>query len=150
MVVTQHQSGFLRCFPNALKLFPQTGATSQQIRFYIIPFKLLCPVIPSAGSHILGATFYRQPAEYRPQVIIKREHNFRIFPCTDYHHVSRTSMQQNPAKIILAYNPYFTPVRKQPNLRSLFLNLFLTFPSFSARIKSELKTRLRENQICTE
>lgn len=78
MVVTQHQSGFLRCFPNALKLFPQTGATSQQIRFYIIPFKLLCPVIPSAGSHILGATFYRQPAEYRPQVIIKREHNFRI------------------------------------------------------------------------
>lgn len=46
MVVTQHQSGFLRCFPNALKLFPQTGATSQQIRFYIIPFKLLCPVIP--------------------------------------------------------------------------------------------------------
>lgn len=64
MVVTQHQSGFLRCFPNALKLFPQTGATSQQIRFYIIPFKLLCPVIPSAGSHILGATFYRQPAEY--------------------------------------------------------------------------------------
>ena len=45
---------------------------------------------------------------------------------------------------------YFTPVRKQPNLRSLFLNLFLTFPSFSARIKSELKTRLRGNQICTE
>lgn len=114
MVVTQHQSGFLRCFPNALKLFPQTGATSQQIRFYIIPFKLLCPVIPSAGSHILGATFYRQPAEYRPQVIIKREHNFRIFPCTDYHHVSRTSMQQNPAKIILAYNPQQIPFPNIP------------------------------------